>query len=190
MNQIKKIVFTGGPYAGKSTLIKYFDKLGYPVLNEVSISIINQLNRELGVEGSINFRQKQTDEFERILISRQKELENIAAAKAIKKGSDFVIFDRGVFDAMSYYKFYSKTPPKDILNMIRDIKYDLVFVLNTLPDYDARTETGRFETKEDSELLCRLAYEAYSETCDNVLYLPVMSVEDRYQEVISTIKSL
>ena len=42
----KRIVITGGPGSGKTTLINHIEQLGYPTMHEVSREIINEARKE------------------------------------------------------------------------------------------------------------------------------------------------
>lgn len=46
---MKRVVITGEPYSGKTTLINYFSKK-YQVVPESAIIIINKLIKKLGLE--------------------------------------------------------------------------------------------------------------------------------------------
>ena len=53
---MKRIVITGGTYAGKSSIIKQFKKDGFNTVPDVGLEIIKQLNNEIGQEKQKQFR--------------------------------------------------------------------------------------------------------------------------------------
>lgn len=52
----QKTVFSGGSYAGKTTLLSKLQDLGYTVVPEAGLLIIAQLNRKLGIDGQRQWR--------------------------------------------------------------------------------------------------------------------------------------
>lgn len=187
MNKIKKVVFTGGPYSGKSTLVSEFESLGYPVAKEAALLVIEDLNNEIGIEEQVKFRSEHIHEFQRLIFNKQVELEHEAFAEATKYNLDFIICDRGVYDGITYYKLFNKNIDEELLNDIYQHQYDNVFVCEVLPNFDARNETGRFENIDISKQLSELSYDTYNSVTQNVLWLPVMSIEDRVNFVINYI---
>ena len=50
---IQRFVITGGPATGKSSIIEYFQKIGYPCFEEVSRAIIQEQNIQTSIKTSI-----------------------------------------------------------------------------------------------------------------------------------------
>lgn len=76
-------VFTGGPGAGKTTLIRHLERLGHRVVEESARAVIRETPHERTGEG-----------FLRRIVAR-----DIVAFDALAKESGPVFFDRGLMDA-------------------------------------------------------------------------------------------
>lgn len=187
MRNVKKIVLTGGPFSGKSTLISELEFLGYPIVQEAALLVIDDLNEEMGVAAQIKFRQENLDKIQEMIYEKQVKLENHAISQAIKNNFDFIICDRGVYDGLAYYKLFEKSPHKNLIEKIETHKYDHVFVCEVLPNFDSRSDTGRFEDAESSKKLSNYSYDIYSRVTPNILWLPVMSIDERLNFVIDSI---
>lgn len=179
MSKIKKVVLSGGPYSGKSTLVNEFENLGYPVVKEAALFIINKLNDTIGVEEQIKYRDNNIDEFQKLIFEKQTQLEKQAILKAKKLGFDYIICDRGVYDAIPYYQLFNKEINKELLSDIKNVHYDLAFICEVLPNFDPRTTTGRFEDENLSKKLSEYSYDSYLKNVDQTIWLPVMSVDER-----------
>jgi predicted ATPase len=187
MKNIKKIVLTGGPFSGKSTLISELESLGYPIAQEAALLVIAYLNETLGVAAQIEFRNSNIDKIQEMIYEKQVQLENHAVSLAIKHHFNFIICDRGVYDGLSYYKLFGKPANKSLIKKIEQHTYDNVFVCEVLPNFDARSDTGRFEDLEASKKLSNYSYDIYSKVTPNVLWLPVMSIEERLNFILDSI---
>ena len=62
-----KIVITGGPYSGKTTLIEELEDRGCNVLHEAAIELIKELNDKFGVAGQKAWREKHFSEFQEMI---------------------------------------------------------------------------------------------------------------------------
>jgi predicted ATPase len=187
MKNIKKIVLTGGPFSGKSTLISELESLGYPIAQEAALLVIEDLNKKLGVAAQIEFRNSNIDKIQEMIYKKQVQLENHAVSLAIKYNFNFIICDRGVYDGLSYYKLFGKTANKSLIEKIKKHTYDSVFVCEVLPNFDSRSDTGRFEDLEASKKLSNYGYEIYSKVTPKILWLPVMSIEDRLNFILDAL---
>lgn len=179
MSKVKKIVLSGGPFSGKSTLVKEFKKIGLPVAEEAALTVIEELNNSIGIKEQIKFRDSNINEFQNMILDKQIHFENQAIKEAIQYKNDYIICDRGVYDALSYYELFKRKINSEILDKIESIHYDFSFICDVLPNFDTRPETGRFETFETSKKLSEHSYKIYSKYVENTIFLPVMSVEER-----------
>lgn len=104
-NFIKKIVFTGGPSAGKSKVIeelrKHYKRLGYNVfvISETSTEVINTGFRWW--DNSI-----ETNVYQKLIFKYQLDKEDniIAAIQSSNMDNVIVLLDRGLMDGKAYMK--------------------------------------------------------------------------------------
>lgn len=133
MNNITKVVLTGGSCAGKTECLKplrdYFSQKGY------SVYIVNEMATEL-ILGGINPGKIGGNLFQDITVKMQLELED-AYTRAAKKSANeksLIILDRAPIDAMAYI------PLEEIQEIFRKYgtsyeqllkRYNAVFCLET-----------------------------------------------------------
>ena len=99
MPNIKRILITGSPGSGKTTIIKGLMKRGYKVFDELSRSLIrspeNSSNENLFLKNPIDFSEK-------LLKGR---INQFIDAKKIKKAkNNLVFYDRGIQEIFGYLK--------------------------------------------------------------------------------------
>ena len=157
----KKIVITGGPSCGKSTLIKKFKRdYGFDVLGEVAREIIKErMCLDLSFDESF-FRQ-------RLIYEKQFSLEKNLSAK------DFVFLDRSLIDNVAYWHHLFGFVPDDLNVDSQNLgsRYNTFFVLDRLPFVDdgLRSEKG----DEEAEKIHYLIIDCYKDFGYNPVYVPV-----------------
>ena len=97
MPNIKRILITGSPGSGKTTIIKGLKNRGYEVFDELSRSLIrspeNSGNENLFLKNPIDFSEK-------LLKGR---INQFIDAKKIKKAkNNLVFYDRGIQEIFGY----------------------------------------------------------------------------------------
>ncbi|MBS3066980.1 ATP-binding protein [Candidatus Pacearchaeota archaeon] len=162
---MKKVVITGGPCSGKTTLINILSEKGYYVIGEIARKVlIERKNNELNKN---EFSIRQTIMAER-QIAKEKELET-------RKGK-LVIFDRSLIDILAYCRYFDINPPKVIDNINLSKNYDFVFILDLLP---FEKDEVRIENEEDVLTIHNLIYGIYKNLGYNIIQVPVMDIEKR-----------
>jgi len=179
---MKRIVISGGTYAGKTSLIELFKKDGFEVVPDVGLEVIKELNAELGQDGQREFRANNPIEFYSKIIRKQLEIEKSFGEKT-------VIYDRGVHDYVAMLRFTGTRIPDSLMSLVRGISYDLVFVCSTLLDFDERKSSGRSLTKDNSLRLKDLITETYQNLGCRVIQLKEMPLDQRYDFVRSHLNS-
>lgn len=165
--EIKKIVLTGGPCAGKTTAIqqieKEFTEKGYKVLivPEAATILINSGIKPFGENGIDSI------EFQKQVITLQLTLENLAQKTATLDNKKVIILcDRGIIDDKAYVETKVwKDLLKEFSSKEFDLmsRYDLVLHLRTaalgkeefytLDNNSARTETPQEARDKDQKTL-------------------------------------
>jgi predicted ATPase len=134
--QSLKIVITGGPSTGKSSLLKALSLYEVPCFEEISRQVTLEARQhgvtQLFVEDPLHFSQK-------LLDARIKQYK---ASLAIE--NPFVFFDRGIPDVKAYLNF-AKTPHPNFFHQAGlDFRYDCVFIL-PLWEEIYTTDSERYE---------------------------------------------
>lgn len=180
---MKKVVITGGTHSGKTSLILRLSELGYPVIPEAAIEVIKRLNELIGTEAQVAWRAQHLCAFQGIVWDRMLKLE-----LGVERSADSVFYDRGFFDGFAYLKDHDEKMRELFDARYRSYAlYNKAFVLETLPEYNERRRTGRTSTYQDSCETGKALARIYSEEKIETIWLPVMSVEERCEFVLSNI---
>jgi len=134
-----KVVFTGGPCVGKTSLIKALEALDYYVVREVATDIIKGKVKGLQIHPTV----VGPDLFQKAVCAEQKKREEVIAQQQDKQ---LWFLDRGMPDGAGYYKNAGLRVPQELQAAIQNFRYDLVFILDPVP----YVKDG-FVRKEDSE---------------------------------------
>ena len=178
---MRKIVLTGGPYSGKSTLAAKLCESGPNVAlaPEAAIRVIEELNRELGPREARAWRADQPDRFQLRIAELQLQLEG----RAGRSGADLIICDRGLLDGVAYCRHWGVDPPEGLLEALARTSYDRVFLLDTLTQVEPRTETGRIDDHESIRIRDRIR-EVYTEYGHAPVFVPESPMEDRLRQLL------
>lgn len=134
-----RIVLTGDPHAGKTTLIDELARRGESVVPEAAIGVIATLQRELGVERTTEWRRAHPAEFQERIARAQLELE-----AGISHGPGSRVFlDRGLFDGAAYCRLAGVPPPHAVANAGASLRYELVVLCELVLPFQDRGATGR-----------------------------------------------
>lgn len=175
----KKIVITGGPGSGKTSLVKELEKNGYFVEHEVSREVIRQAQEsgieQLFLEDPILFSDK-------LLTAR---LEQFTKNKNNQK--DFIFYDRALPDVVAYMDFAEIDYPEYFIETCQENVYDLIFILPPWQEIYLN-DNERYESFIDAEKI----YEKLKKTYLNYGYqpysVPVGSLKDRIEFILNELQ--
>lgn len=183
MEQVRRIVLTGGDHAGKTTLVEAFRARGYTVVPEAALQEIEALNRELGVAGQRAWRQAHWTEFQARVARRQHALE----ARALDSGARAIVLDRGLPDGIAYCRLAGAGLPPELQDGL-ERRYDQVWLLDTVTPFAARTASGRLGGLERSTALRDLLGAVYRELGYAPEPLAHVPVEERLSRVLARLE--
>jgi len=174
----RKVVVTGGPGSGKTTLVDALHARGHARVPEAAILVIDSLNATLGVEEQKRWRRANVLEFQTLVSWKQCELEAAAPAQGL------VFLDRGLPDGLAYCRHYDAPIPTLLKQLTTAVDYDAVLLLDTLASFESRADSGRTSDRTAS-LAIRAQLEAtYREAGLEPLVLPELGVEQRVQRAL------
>lgn len=168
----KKIIITGGPSTGKSSIINELKSNGLTCIDEVSREVILEA-REKGVE---HLFITSPILFSKILL--EKRIQQYQDAEKNKSRSIF--FDRSIIDIVAYLNFAKTKHTIDFDTCLKDKKYDLVFICPPWKEIH-KTDNERYESFEEAKLVHAeliLCYESYGYT---TIEIPKGNIKERTQ---------
>ncbi|MFA5887906.1 MAG: AAA family ATPase [Candidatus Nanoarchaeia archaeon] len=170
---LKKYVFAGAAYSGKTTMLNEMAKLGFQTVPEAARQIIEE---QLAKGGTllpwINKRDFELACLDIILINETKFSEGI------------VFFDRALPDGVAYHRLNNNTP--EYLEHAKNYRYDAVFLLDMLPGYN-QDNVRKFDVGHE-KIMQKLIGEAYAESTGKLIKVPAMSIEKRVELVLANIE--
>ena len=168
---IKRIIITGGPSSGKTSIIDALKDEGYSCFDEVSREIIQEMNIKTAFK-NINFE-------ETVFKKRKRDFLNA------KSGINF--YDRSMLDNLAYLKKNKHEIPTHIkIDCENHRYYPTVFI--TTPWEDIYTvDDERLESFKDSIQIFQALKKVYEKANYNLVELPQSSVKERIRFIINKI---
>ena len=178
---MKRILLTGAPGTGKTTVIEALIKHRYYCLPEISRSII--------LEG----QQKGVDQLfltdpnlfnNRVLEGRIEQFESCTTID-----SEFVFFDRGLPDIMAYNTYVNETHDERLMQALADYRYDEVFVF---PPWQKiyQQDNERYESFNEATTIHHNIITTLSKLQYQYHLIPLDSITTRVHFIIATLNSI
>ena len=168
---IKRIIITGGPCSGKTSIIDSLKDKGYKCFTEISREIIQKMN--------IKTSYKNIDFEETVFKKRKRDFLNA------KIGVNF--YDRSMLDNLAYLKINNHEIPTKFKIDCENYRYHpKVFI--TTPWQDIYTfDDERLESFKESIRIFEALKQVYKEANYKLIELPQSSVKERISFIINEI---
>ncbi|PWK18541.1 AAA family ATPase [Xanthomarina spongicola] len=177
----KKIVITGGPGTGKTSLINELINRNYLCLEEISRQVILDARKD-GVEQL--FLTNPLLFSERLLDSRIKQFQEAKSTE-----TSFVFIDRGVPDVLAYMDYASESYPKSFEVACQNCRYDQVYVLAPWQDIFI-SDNERYENFDQAVKIHEQLLNTYKKYKYNLINIPFDTIENRVDYLLDTITKL
>ncbi len=177
----KKIVITGGPGTGKSSIINELIKRGYTCYEEVSRQITLEARKE-GIEQL--FLTKPLLFSELLLKKRTQQFAN-----AKHSDSEFVFLDRGIPDIVAYMDYIGDDSPKPFIDACNMHIYDHVFILAPWQEIFI-SDNERYENFDQAVEIHKNLLDTYKKYDYELRDVPFGSIESRADHIINVVKAL
>ncbi|APZ52964.1 AAA family ATPase [Salipiger abyssi] len=168
-------VVTGGPGAGKTSLITELARRGVHTIPESGRAVIRE---EMQSGGDALPWADRMAYAERML---EHDLRAHSTAQAL---SSPVIFDRGIPDILGYLTLCGLPVPPHVTAAARTIRYNARVFLAPYWDEIFTQDTERRQTQAEAEATCEAMYEAYSALEYEITELPRTDIESRADFVL------
>ena len=174
----KKIVITGGPGTGKSSIIHNLEDKGEKCLHEISRQVTLEAQKEgidqLFLEQPLLFSEKLLEgRLDQFRIAREYEL-------------DHIFIDRGLPDVVAYMDYFSTNYPEVFHQTCENNKYDLIFILPPWREIYT-SDNERYESYEEALKISSYLYSTYRRYGYDPIEVPKLSVEERTNFILDKI---
>lgn len=173
-----KIVLSGGPGSGKTTLINLLREQDYLCFEEVSRQLIIQGE----TQGMNNYFLSKPEEFSRLIWEERKQQYQQASTFAMPPSHPFCFFDRGLPDVLAYMDLIGQSAT-DLEKELKPFMYDLVFLIPPVKKIYVQDEQ-RKENFETAVLAHQKIHDRYSKNYTPHI-VPMGSPEERFEFVLT-----
>jgi predicted ATPase len=175
----KKIVLTGGPSTGKSTVLEELINRNYNCMTEISREVT--LNaRKNGVEQL--FLTKPLLFSELLIEGRINQY-----IEAEKQNFELVFFDRGIPDVHAYMNYISIDYPSSYIKKSNIYRYNYIFLMPPWEEIYI-SDNERYENFEQALAIHNHLERTYKKLNYNVIEVPFGTVTQRADFILETIK--
>jgi len=177
----KRIVITGGPGTGKTSIINELIQRNYKCLEEISRQVTLEA-REQGIDQL--FLTKPLLFSELLLEGRKKQFNEAQELE------DLIVFlDRGIPDVLAYMDFIGDIYPEEFISTCNDHKYDQVFILAPWQEIYI-SDSERYENFDQAIEIHDHLLNTYSKLGYNLIDVPFQAVNKRTDFILNSINSL
>ncbi len=174
----QKVVITGGPGTGKSTVIEKLTQLEFTCMPEIS-RIITKGAQEKGID---QLFLKDPLLFSNLLLEGRINQYKKAEVTADK----IVFFDRGIPDIFGYLNYLETDYPENFIDQSLKHRYDKVFMM---PPWKSiyKTDNERYESYEQSLIIYEHLILAYQKIDYFVVIVPEGSIASRAEFILNSL---
>lgn len=174
----KKIVITGGPGTGKSTVIDHLTKMEFTCMPEISRTITKEA-QESGIDQLFL-----TDPllFSKLLLKGRIN----QYQEADLQNSNTVFFDRGIPDIHGYMDYIGTPYPNEYIEKSNEHRYSTIFMM---PPWKAiyKTDNERYESYEQSLIIYQYLISAYEAMNYTIVTVPEGSINSRVDFILESL---
>ena len=177
----QKIVITGGPGTGKTSLIDELSKRNYKCTPEISRQVTQQARKE-GIE---HLFLKDPLLFSKLLLEGREQ----QYIDALNTDETIIFFDRGIPDVHAYMNHFKTEYPQTYTEKSKKYRYDSIFILPPWKEIYT-TDDERYESFDLSISIYEHLKKAYTELDYSIIEVPFGSIDTRVDFILEQLKFL
>lgn len=179
---LKKIVVTGGPSTGKTSVIQKLEEMEFSCMEEIiramtakeKKEVVFKTNPIVSVTDPLKFNLK-------ILGGR---IEQYQLAK--EKNDEIIFFDRGIPDVLAYMDCFGQYYGQEFKSACQLYRYDFIFLMPPWREIHIEDEQ-RFETYEESLRIHDCLKNTYETFGYTLIEVPKLSIEKRIDFILQNL---
>lgn len=179
----KKVVITGGPGTGKTSLVQYLEEEGHMCYPEIIRTMTEAAKLASNTEDFTTNPLAFVDDpmaFNRRLLEGRR-------AQFLKSEADpheLIFFDRGIPDVLAYMDYFKQGYSEDYEAACKEMRYDAVILL---PPWKAiyRSDGERFESFQEAEEIHEHLLNTYQRFGYKPVLIPTGPVPDRVAHLLT-----
>jgi predicted ATPase len=174
----KKVVITGGPGTGKTSLINHLKSAGYLCYDEISRQVTLQARKDgveqLFLKDPLLFSETLLEGRTQQFFDASKELEPI------------VFLDRGLPDIIAYMDYIGDRYPKHFMEACENHKYDFIFILSPWQEIFT-SDSERYESFEEAIEIHHHLLETYKRFGYQLTDVPFGNLKNRSDFILESL---
>lgn len=174
---LKKIIISGAPGTGKSSIIKELKTQGYYCFEEVWDKKYENPSNKYNIDDINTFSQNIFD----------KRLQQLEYKKTEKIKDNIIFYDRSIIDTIAYLKKYKKNINPNWVKKGLNKRYNQTIFLCPLWKKIYKQNNRRKETYEESLLIEKFLTSTYKEFLYKIQLIPKLDIINRVNYILNTI---
>lgn len=174
----RKIVITGGPGTGKSSIINELQKRGHNCFEEIS----RQVTLDARKNGIEQLFLTEPLLFSELLLKGR--LQQFHDADQFKNTTLFL--DRGMPDVLAYMDYFNTDYPIEFVETCQNNRYDTVFVLAPWQEIFV-SDSVRYENFDQAEIIHKHLLNSYHNFNYQLINVPFESIEKRTDFILKVL---
>jgi predicted ATPase len=183
-----KVVVTGAPGTGKTSIIHGLEKKGFHCFHEIIRDMTSKAKLEgeehthisnplVFVEDAMQFNKD-------LLHGRAKHYQN-----SLMMDVPLSFFDRGIPDVLAYMDFFGQSYGKEFIDTCQKNRYDTIFIVPPWQEIYV-SDNERLETFEEAENIHDALMNTYTQFGYNPIEVPKDAVPKRIDFILETLNQL